>query len=168
MFLLWVDSAHRTKETTGRDKFAVRERFGFAQEVNGSGDSQGERRQAMISVDHKWLQKTALSGVFLVLPAIVMICLTWLRRSGIGEVKASAWYPKLASISVIVLFLASIPNILFNISVGYMITWPAFGIVLVAFALGLVAIAPKQDRILLVGADLLLMVLCLISIVLPN
>jgi hypothetical protein len=122
----------------------------------------------MISIDHKWLQKTALSTVLLVVPAVIMISITWFRHAERAETKTSGAYAKLASTAVIVLFLASILNIIFNYSVGFMITWPAFGIVLVAFALGLSIAGPKRDRILLVSADLLLLVLCFTSIVLPN
>lgn len=122
----------------------------------------------MVSIDHKWLQKTVLSTILLVVPATIMISITWLRRADREEMKTSALYARLASIAIILLFIASIPNIIFSFSVGFMITWPAFGIVLAAFALGLAVTVPKRDRILLIGADLLLMLLCLVSIVLPN
>jgi len=122
----------------------------------------------MISIDHKWLHKTALSTLLLVVPAVIMISITWFRHTDKAEMKTSTLYAKLAGIAVVVLFLASIPNIIFNFSVGFMISWPAFGILLAAFALGLAVAAPKRDRMLLVSADLLLMVLCLVSIVLPN
>lgn len=122
----------------------------------------------MISVDHKWLEKTVLSTVLLAVPATILICTAWLQRADGVEAKTSSLYSRLAGLSVIILFLASIPNIIFNYSVGYMIMWPAFGMLLTAFALGLAITAPKGDRLLLVSADLLLMALCLMSIVLPN
>lgn len=122
----------------------------------------------MISVNDKWLQKTALSALLLAAPAAIMICATWLRRSDRVKAESSSSYSRLAGIFVIVFFLASVPNIIFNYSVGCMISWPIFGILLTVFALGLAIVAPKRDRMLLVSADLLLMALCLVSIVLPN
>jgi hypothetical protein len=69
---------------------------------------------------------------------------------------------------ILVLYICSVLNIVFQWSVGFMVAWPLFGIALSFLGLGLAIFSPRGERWKLVTADVLLFVLVFASIVLPN
>lgn len=122
----------------------------------------------MVGLDPRWVRKTDLVIVLLALPSAVLIGTLWWRNRTRKELTNKALASMWVSGGILTLYVLSIVNIVFQWSVSYMIMWPALGIVLAAFALGLAFAAPRSSRSILLITGVLLGALCIISIVPPN
>jgi len=72
------------------------------------------------------------------------------------------------SLSVLACFCCSIPNIVFEWSVYFMVFWPLLGLLVSLFAGAFACSTPPEEMFYLLAADFLLIILCFRSLVAPN
>jgi drug/metabolite transporter (DMT)-like permease len=116
--------------------------------------------------DPTWIKKTTVLSLAFALPALVLLAQDWRNRSTRpSPVPSAAWWIGLA---LVVSYFCWFLNVTFEWSVGLMIAWPLFGMVLALLGCGLSFFADGENRPKLLIANALLLVLGLLSIVAPN
>ena len=117
---------------------------------------------------HEWFEKTALLATVLWVPAGGLVA--FFHRAYKKKKERESGFPLSYWTAIIVCFLyaASIINILVQWSVSYMVGWPLLAFALNGLGICLIRSTPRNDRWILAGSNLLLLVLSFASIVPPN
>lgn len=118
--------------------------------------------------DPSWIKKTVVLAVVLAVPALVLLTRVWRERSRRTTVALKQSPALWIGIVVLVTYCCWFLNVLFEWSVAVMIAWPLAGILLAVFGCGLAFSAEQEDRMKLLSANALLLVLALSSIIAPN
>jgi hypothetical protein len=117
--------------------------------------------------DPQWIKKTVAVSILLGIPAVLLLSKVWRshnRANGRWSTNAALWTGMLFTVT----YLSWIVNVTFEWSAFAMVLWPLCGAVLsvVGFVLGL--FSDRDQRLRLIGANALFLVISLFSIVVPN
>jgi hypothetical protein len=111
--------------------------------------------------DPRWIIRTVCLTGILGIPALVM--LFKVRRRNRAEMPFSL----LLGFGFIATYAVWFLDVLFEVSVMYMVAWPLFGICIALLAI-IAGVFRKADRAALMGSNAALLVLAISSIVTPN
>jgi hypothetical protein len=106
--------------------------------------------------------------VLLAIPAAALLARAWVLHR--RRERDSPWerLSYLMSLSVLAFFCCSIPNIVFEWSVYFMVFWPLLGLLVSLFAGAFACSTPPEEMFYLLAADFLLIIQCFRSLVAPN
>lgn len=114
-----------------------------------------------------WIEKTVITSALFAIPAIGFLISAYVHRRR-KERKLRTHPVYFTTLAAVLLFVYSVINIVFQLSVEFMVAWTLFGIALTFLGIGLAFSTSQSERWRLVIANLLLLILTLASIVAPN
>jgi hypothetical protein len=117
--------------------------------------------------DPNWIRKTVALSILLAVPSLILLLQVRRdrRRAGTAVQTSLAFWTGAIWLATFVCWFV---NVMFEWSVMFMIGWPLFGIALAVLGCGLAFLTKGGERIKLLGANFLLLVLSLMSIIAPN
>jgi hypothetical protein len=118
--------------------------------------------------DPNWIKKTVACSILLAVPSLILLVQIRrdrARQAGTAVQTNLAFWTGAISLATFVCWFV---NVMFEWSVMFMIGWPLFGIALSVLGCALAFLTKGGERIKLLGANFLLLILSLMSIIAPN